>query len=115
MVNWWPLKCTGTAEIGATDYFYFGPQYDWCGRVIQYIPNSAFHIKMTKADSDWMPTSFGFDLSRTNGHVQIRFWHKGWPACNTHFRRSSYCWALLLNGLKHYIEIGVVVPFEEME
>ena len=30
-----------------------------------------------------------------------------------HYGRSSYCSAMLLNGLKNYIEKGVVVPFED--
>ncbi|MEQ8573885.1 MAG: SRPBCC domain-containing protein, partial [Fulvivirga sp.] len=74
-----------------------------------------FHIKMTDADEDWNPTSFGFDLTELEGGVDVKFWHVGWPECNHHFRRSSYCWAILLQGLKNYIEKGIIIPFEERE
>lgn len=111
--NWWTLRCTGIAEVGSEYNLYFTPEYDWHGKVMVCDPNSSFHIKMTKSDSDWDPTSFGFDLEEVEGGVRLKFWHIGWPECNHHFRRSSFCWALLLNGLKNYVEKGEVIPFEE--
>ena len=113
--NWWPLKCSGNPEIGGKYNFYFAPEYDWYGQVIQFNSNRTFHIKMIKSDSNWNPTTFGFDLEKFDESVQIKFWHTGWPVCNSHFRRSSFCWAMLLNGLKNYAERGVVIPFEERE
>jgi len=70
---------------------------------------------MTKSDQDWDPTSFGFDLEDIENGVLVKFWHKGWPECNHHFRRSSFCWAMLLNGLKNYVEKGIIKPFKERE
>ena len=113
--SWWPLKSSGKAEVGATYNFFFTEEYDWYGTVTECVPNKSFHIKMTQADEDWTPTAFGFDMEELEGGVQIRFWHKGWPQCNHHYRRSSYCWAILLKGLKDYVEKGIVVPFEERE
>lgn len=113
--NWWPLRSSGTPDLGSEYNFYFTPEYDWYGEVIKSEPGHAFHIKMTRADEDWRPTSFGFDLQESQGGTQVHFWHTGWPACNHHFRRSSYCWAILLKGLKDYVEKGVIVPFEERE
>lgn len=113
--NWWPLKCTGIPEEGEIYNFYFTPEYDWFGRVIKAEKNKAFHIKMTQSDPDWDPTSFGFDLLENTMNVQVMFWHMGWPECNHHFRRSSFCWAMLLNGLKNYVEKGIIVPFEKRE
>ena len=112
LMNWWPLECKRTGE----EYnFYFAPKYNWYGKVIKVVENRAFHIKMTKSDADWDPTSFGFDLEAKDNKVWVMFWHKGWPACNEHFRRSSFCWAMLLKGLKNYVEKGTIVPFEERE
>ena len=113
LVNWWPLKCSGISEIGAEYNFYFTPDYDWFGRVIEYSHNRSFHIKMTKSDADWDPTSFGFDMEAIDGNVQLKFRHVGWPECNADFKRSSFCWVMLLNGLKNYLEKDVIVPFEE--
>ncbi len=113
LVNWWPFTCEGEPHVGATYNFYFTEEYDWYGEVTRCIPNTTFHIKMTQSDADWDPTSFGFDLKENQANTQVEFWHVGWPSCNAHYKRSSYCWAILLKGLKDYIEKGVIVPFEE--
>lgn len=113
LINWWPLKCSGTPQVSTEYNFNFTDEYNWYGKVITAKPNEAFHIKMTKSDEDWNHTSFGFDLEAKEDHVHLKFWHSGWPNCNAHFRHSSYCWAILLHGLKSYVERGIVVPFEE--
>jgi uncharacterized protein YndB with AHSA1/START domain len=115
LVNWWPFKCSGIPEPGAEYNFYFTPEYDWFGGVVRCIPDRSFHIKMTKSDADWDPTTFGFDLQQIDGKVLLEFWHIGWPDCNAHYRRSSFCWAMLLNGLKDYVEKGRVIPFKNRE
>ncbi|NNF32823.1 MAG: SRPBCC domain-containing protein [Saprospiraceae bacterium] len=113
--NWWTLKSSGFSRVGEVYNFYFTPEYDWYGEVINADKDVSFYIKMTQADEDWIPTAFGFDFMKVQGGTRIQFWHKGWPECNHHFRRSSWCWAMLLNGLKNYVEKGIVVPFEDRE
>ena len=115
LVNWWPQKCSGILKENEEYNFFFTPEYDWYGKVLKCEKNKSFHIKMTKADIDWNPTSFGFDLEQKNDTTLVKFWHIGWPECNAHFRRSSFCWAMLLNGLKNYVERGIIIPFEERE
>jgi len=115
LVNWWPYKCTGFAAKGEAYNFYFSPEYDWFAEVIQLIPDTAFYVKMTKSDDDWNPTTFGFDMHQIGTKVQLEFWHVGWPECNRHFRNSPFCCAILLNGLKNYIEKGIIVPFQDRE
>ena len=113
LINWWPKKCSGKPELGSDYNFYFTDEYDWYGKVSKFEKNKSFHIKMTKSDADWDPTSFGFDLEEQEKGALLHFWHTGWPQNNHHFRRSSFCWAILLNGLKNYVEKRVIVPFEE--
>ena len=115
LINWWPLRCSGVPRTGEEYNFYFSPEFDWYGKVVNVVSPNTFHVKMTKSDADWNLTSFGFDLEENENTVQVRFCHKGWPECNAHFRRSSYCWAILLSGLKNYVEQGVIVPFTERE
>mgnify|MGYP001827980878 FL=1 len=113
LVNWWPLRCSGLPEAGQTYNFYFTPEYDWIAEVTACQLDEFIHYRMVEADEDWTPTSFGFDLETNNEGVLLKFWHTGWPSCNEHFRRSSFCWALLLQGLKNYVEQGVIIPFPE--
>ena len=115
LVNWWPLKCSGKPEKGEVYNFNFTDDYDWYGEVIHVEENRTFHVKMVKSDDNWNPTSFGFDLEENSNATLVKFWHVGWPACNDEFRQSSYCWAILLNSLKKYLETGVIVPFNLRE
>lgn len=111
--NWWTLRCTGKPELGAQYHLFFTDEYDWYGKVSKYEQESSFHISMTKSDLDWDQTTFGFDLEEIKSGTLIRFGHTNWPNCNDHFRTASYCWAMLLNGLKNYLEKGIILPFEE--
>ena len=111
--NWWTLKCTGEPKIGSEYNLYFATEYDWLAQVIEYHPEACFHLKMTDANLGWETTSFGFDVETTEKGALVHFWHMGWQEANSHFKISSFCWAMLLNGLKNYLEKGVVVPFEE--
>ncbi|MFT7899209.1 SRPBCC domain-containing protein [Tenacibaculum ascidiaceicola] len=114
LVYWWPLKCSGVPKLGAEYNFFFGEPYNWYGEVIKCEKNTSFYIKMTKSDEDWNPTTFGFDLfEKDEGVTWVHFFHKGWTEQSNHFKHSSYCWALLLNGLKNYVEKGIIIPFEE--
>ena len=111
--NWWTKESSGKPQLGYEYNFYFSEKYNWLGKVITFQPNHAFYIEMTKADEDWEPTTFGFNLERIDKGTQVRFFHINWPECNHHFRKSSFCWALLLNDLKNYVEKGIIIPFEE--
>ncbi len=115
LVNWWPLKCTGRPVEGEIYNFNFTEDYNWFGKVAQVEKDKSFQIKMTQSDADWDPTSFGFELEKIEHGVWVKFWHKDWPSCNDHFRRSSFCWAILLKGLKDYLEKGIIVAFEDRE
>lgn len=112
LINWWPQKCSGIPALGEEYNFFFTSEYDWYGKVSKIIPNKAFFIKMTRSDEDWDLTTFGFEIEEKPDGSLVKFSHKGWPYCNSHFRFSSYCWALLLKGLKDYVESGIIIPFE---
>ncbi len=113
LINWWPLYCTGTPETGEIYNLNFTDDYDWYGKVIKVEANKSFHIKMTKSDENWNHTSFGFDLENSENGVVLKFQHTGWLSFNDEYRQSSYCWAILLQGLKNYIENNVIIPFEK--
>ena len=111
--NWWTLKCTRKPELGAEYHLFFSSEYDWYGKVSQCKKDESFHITMTKSDLDWDETTFGFDLETMNDGILVKFSHVNWSNCNNHFRTASFCWAMLLNGLKNYIEKGIILPFEQ--
>ncbi|MCB0664564.1 MAG: SRPBCC domain-containing protein [Saprospiraceae bacterium] len=112
LINWWPQKCSGTPELGKEYNFQFTEKYDWYGRVSRILPDQSFHVRMTKSDEDWNSTAFGFELEEQNENTVVHFTHLDWSERNAHFRIASFCWAMLLKGLKDYVEKGIIVPFE---
>ena len=110
---WWTKRSAGNPGDGSTYEFWFAPEYDWRGVVRKFAPGEAIEWEMTRADIDWTGTRVGFELSANEGYTLVRFYHKGWPDLNDHFRTSSYCWAMYLRIMKRYIEAGETVPYEK--
>ncbi|MGB0376502.1 MAG: SRPBCC family protein [Flavobacteriaceae bacterium] len=110
--QWWTQKCEGIPQLGSTYNLYFTETYNWWGEVTVCDTPHHFEIRMTVSDPDWNPTRFGFKLEAQQDKTLVHFYHKGWIENNHHFRYSSWCWALLLKGLKNYVEQGIVIPFE---
>ncbi|OIQ30840.1 MAG: hypothetical protein BM564_01105 [Bacteroidetes bacterium MedPE-SWsnd-G2] len=113
LVNWWPKTCEGEQKLDGIYNLFFTEAYNWFGKVTSYNPNTHFEIKMTQASEDWLPTTFGFELEPSNHKTRLKFYHKNWKSINAHYRHSAFCWAMLLNGLKNYIENGEIIPFEK--
>ena len=113
LAQWWTERSSGTPQRGADYALWFGPQYDWVGRVTEYRPLEQFELELTKADDDWKGTRVGFQLAAIKGGTQVRFHHTGWPHLNEHYRISCYCWAMYLRILKRYVEHGEEVPYDK--
>ena len=111
--NWWTLKSSGKPELHEVYNLNFTDDYDWYCKVSRVNSNESFHLKMTKSDDDWNPTTFGFDLEEVKTGTLLKFSHVNWPKENNHYKHSSFCWALLLDGLKNYVEKGAIIPFTE--
>ena len=109
--HWWTQTCSGEARPGASFDLGFGPDYQWRAEVTKCRPRAQFELTLTQADSDWMGTRVGFELSPIPGGTQVRFYHRGWPLVNDHYRISCHCWALYLRLLRRYLEHGETVPY----
>jgi uncharacterized protein YndB with AHSA1/START domain len=112
--RWWTMNASGGGGPGAEVRLFFGPDYDWRGRVVTYEPDSAFEIEITEADPDWVGSHVGFRLeSQGAAATRVLFHHTGWPHANQHWRISCYCWAMYLRILRRYLEHNEVVPYPE--
>jgi hypothetical protein len=105
--------CAGRPQLNEIYHFYFSDEYDWYATVSQVDKNKCIYFTMNTSNLDWPGTTFGFDLDTTNAGTKVDFFHKDWQIENDHFKVTSYCWAMLLQGLKNLIEKNIVVPFEE--
>lgn len=114
VARWWTKTSAGEPRQGAEYALGFGPEYDWRGRVMRYVPGSAFELEMTKAHPDWVGTRVGCELRpEAKDSTRVRFYHMGWPAENEHWRVSCYCWAMYLRVMRRYLEHGETVPYEQ--
>ena len=111
--NWWTLKSSGEPKLNAEYNLNFTDAYNWYCKVSEVKDNESFYLKMTQSDADWDATTFGFRLKEVEKGTLMEFEHKNWQENNHHYRHSSFCWAMLLKGLKDYLEKGTVIPFEE--
>lgn len=109
--NWWTLKSSGKPELNSEYNLNFTDEYNWFCIVSKVKENEFFYLKMTQSDNDWNPTTFGFDLEEKENGTYVKFSHTDWTEVNNHFKHSSFCWAMLLHGLKLYLEKGVIIPF----
>lgn len=111
--QWWTLRSTGQPEVGAVYELDFGPQYQWRAEVTRAVPGRAFELRMTTSDDDWAGTRVGFELDPGAAGTQVRFYHRGWPQSNEHFRISNHCWAMYLRILRRHLEHGESVPYDQ--
>ena len=109
--RWWTENCSGAARLGASFNLGFGPGYQWRAEVTKCSPRARFELTFTQADPDWTGTQVGFELSPMPGGTQVRFYHRGWPVANEHYRVSCHCWALYLRLLRRYLEHRETVSY----
>ena len=110
--RWWTKTCTGRPAVGVEYGLGFGPGYQWRAVVTKCDPPVAFELTLDQADRDWTGTRVGFELQPTPTGTQVRFYHRGWPTANEHYRISCHCWALYLRLLRRHLEQGEAVPYE---
>ena len=108
---WWTHGSSGWPEVGVEYRFYFGPDYDWRGRVRRLKPGTLIEWEITKSDRDWVGTHLAAEIEDLGDRTRLRFRHSGWAEVNTHFRQTSYTWALYLRILRRYLEQGIFVPY----
>jgi uncharacterized protein YndB with AHSA1/START domain len=111
--NWWALKSSGNPVLDSEYNLNFTDEYNWFCKVSKVQANKHFHLIMTTSSEDWQNTTFGIELEELKNGTLLKFSHLGWRNCNAEFRNSSFCWAILLNGLKKYLEEGLIIPFDK--
>ena len=113
LINWWPKSAKSKVEKNGVFNFYFSDEYNWFGKVTALKKNHSISIEMTDSDDDWNGTHLSYILEEKDHGINLKFSHSGWKFINHHFRRTSWCWAVLLLGLKKYVENDEIIPFDQ--
>jgi uncharacterized protein YndB with AHSA1/START domain len=111
--RWWTKIRSGRPSAGATYELGFGPGHQWRAVVTRCERPFAFELTLQPSDPDWDGTRVGFQLAAAPTGTQVRFYHRGWPAENEHYRVSCHCWALYLRLLRRQVEYAESVPYEQ--
>lgn len=111
--QWWTRRSRGRPAVGEEYELWFGPDYDWRAVVIEVIPDRRLVWRIATAMPDWVGTVVGFELAASPQGTDVQFRHEGWAESSSHFRTSSYCWAMYLRILVRHLEHGEVVPYED--
>jgi hypothetical protein len=111
--TWWTKKSSGVPGLANEYVLDFGPGYQWTAVVTACVIGRAMEWQLRCNDPDWQDTYVGFALEEKDGGTWVRFYHRGWPEPNHHFRTSSYCWAMYLRLLKQNLEAGLFVVYEK--
>jgi len=110
--KWWSNSSSGKAKIGEVYNLSFNSDYNWSAKVTKLVENKEFELTMIDANEDWKNSKIGFSLVQTDKAIELKFYHKGWPNKNEHYKISCYCWAMYLRVLKRFLEYGEEVPYE---
>ncbi|MDA1029280.1 MAG: SRPBCC domain-containing protein [Bacteroidetes bacterium] len=115
LAAWWTLSSKGEIKQGAEYSFYFSDEFRWKGVLSEVTSNKRVKWTFTDAEPDWTNTTLSFDLSQEGEWTWLEFRHANWGSESTHFRVSSYCWAMYLRHLKRYVEDGIVVAYDKRD
>jgi uncharacterized protein YndB with AHSA1/START domain len=53
LAQWWTERSSGTPKRGTEYSLWFGPKFDWVGRVTECVPLQKFELEITKADAHY--------------------------------------------------------------
>lgn len=108
--QWWPQ--TVNSENQEAWEFTFGESTSWKLKPSQLLPHVTIRYDVLEASPDWEGTSLCFEIKPVDTFHILRLTHGGWKRDDHEFRRTTYCWALLLNQLKTGLETGQWKAFD---
>lgn len=112
--NWWTLQCNGIPKLSEVYNLNFTDEYNWFAKISKFEDNESIEYSMLDAMEEWLPTQFGFKLNEINANkTEIEFYHTNWKEVSKEYKVASFCWAMLLNQLKNYLENGIITPFKD--
>ena len=116
---WWSGEIDGeTDRLGGVFTYRYQNQHRSTQKVTELVPGKriVWHVvdsdlRFIKKTDEWTSTDIVFDISRKNGHTEVRFTHVGLVPDEECYRNCSNAWSLLINGnLRKLITTGKSQP-----
>jgi uncharacterized protein YndB with AHSA1/START domain len=113
--RWWTDDTTAIPKEGAIIEFNFGDRYHDEMKVVKLQPNQKVEWICLVGESEWIDTTFVFDLESVEGKTILRFAHGNWRESTDFFASCNYHWGYYLRSLKLFCETGKGTPFTESD
>jgi uncharacterized protein YndB with AHSA1/START domain len=110
---WWTYDTKAIPEEGAILEFNFGERYHNEMKVVRLQPDQKVEWICLVGDSEWIDTTFVFDLELNKDKTILRFIHGNWRERTDFFASCNYHWGYYMQSLKLYCETGKGTPFTE--
>jgi uncharacterized protein YndB with AHSA1/START domain len=109
--SWWTVQTRAVPEVGAVIEFNFGDRYHDEMKIVNLKPNQKVEWICLLGESEWIDTTFVFDLEAKDDHTILRFTHGSWRESTDFFASCNYHWGYYLRSLKCLCETGKGTPF----
>jgi uncharacterized protein YndB with AHSA1/START domain len=111
LARWWTEETAGDEGVGGRITFAFtSPAGEVVGRMVMEVTalNAPREVRWRCVDgpTDWIGTTFTFDLSEQDGQTILLFGHRGWAESTESMAHCSMKWAVFLLSLKDYVQTG---------
>ena len=111
--KWWTNQTKAKPEVGAIIEFRFGERYHNKMKVVNLEPDKKVEWLCLHGESEWIDTTFIFDLEPGKDHTILRFTHGKWRESTDFFASCNFHWGYYLRSLKLLLETGEGTPFIE--
>jgi len=111
--NWWTIDSSAAPEEGAIIEFNFGDRYHNKMKVVRLQPDQKVEWICLVGDSEWIDTTFVFDLELKENKTILRFTHGNWREPTDFFASCNYHWGYYMRSLKLYCETGNGTPYTD--
>lgn len=106
--KWWSSDLTGSADLGGTlRFFGDGVAMD----VVAQEPVRRVDWLCSRGPADWLNTKISFEVAPGEGEAVLLFAHSDWQQPTPFHYHCSTKWAVMLVGLKNWLEGGDPRPF----
>ena len=110
LAGWWTNDTRGKSKVGGVIQFRFGAGgFDM--KVLELQPLERVRWRVIEGPEEWIGTTIGFDIKRSDDWTVVLFKHQGWKEPVEFMHHCSTKWAVFLLSLKSFLESGKGTPW----
>lgn len=104
--SWWTTDTSGDPSAGGTLTFTFGSPERSASFEVLEVSHNRVVWRGSGGPSEWIDTTFAFDLAHEDGETVVTFTNAGWREAGPFIGHCTTKWGTFLVGLKALLEGG---------